>query len=139
MSTDRIVLAHGGGGQLMAELIAQVILPALGGPAPGPLYDAARCAPAGRGCCSPPTATSCCRWSSPAATSASWPSAARSTTWPSAGPGPVALSMALVLEEGLEIDLLRRVLASAAEAAGRRRGHRHRRHQGRRAPRANRG
>ncbi|MFW6066240.1 MAG: AIR synthase related protein, partial [Planctomycetota bacterium] len=39
--TGRIELAHGGGGQLTCELIEQVILPAIGGQQPDNLLDAA--------------------------------------------------------------------------------------------------
>ncbi|MFD4256252.1 hydrogenase expression/formation protein HypE [Streptomyces sp. NPDC058534] len=37
----RVVMGHGGGGALSAELIEQVVLPALAGPAPAPLTDSA--------------------------------------------------------------------------------------------------
>ena len=82
---------------------------------------------------SPPTPTSSARSSSPAATSARSPSTARSTTWPCAARGPLYLSAGFILEEGLPMATLGRVVASmrdAAAAAGV--AHRHRRHQGRR-------
>ena len=41
---DHILLAHGGGGQLTAELIAEVILPAIGGQDATALTDAAEVA-----------------------------------------------------------------------------------------------
>ncbi|MFC9060920.1 AIR synthase related protein, partial [Streptomyces sp. NPDC057074] len=37
----RVVMGHGGGGALSAELIEQVVVPALAGPAPVPLTDSA--------------------------------------------------------------------------------------------------
>ena len=53
-----------------------------------------------------------------------------------AGARPLALSLALILEEGLEADVLRaEVEAIAAAARGGRRADRHRRHEGRRARR----
>ena len=59
---------------------------------------------------SPPTRSSSARCSSPAATSASWPSTARSTTWPWPGPSRLALSAGFILEEGLPMETLRRVV-----------------------------
>ncbi|MFH1833964.1 MAG: hydrogenase expression/formation protein HypE [bacterium] len=41
MSVERVLLAHGGGGRLTKELIAQVFLPSLGNPTLDPLDDAA--------------------------------------------------------------------------------------------------
>ena len=41
MTVERVLLAHGGGGRLTKELIAQVFLPCLGNPALDPLDDAA--------------------------------------------------------------------------------------------------
>jgi len=41
MTIERVLLAHGGGGRLTKELIAQVLLPCLGNPALDPLDDAA--------------------------------------------------------------------------------------------------
>jgi hydrogenase expression/formation protein HypE len=126
MSTDdHILLAHGGGGQLMAELIERVILPALGaagGQQPGRLADSAVVELSG---------------------AAGWDRGVVVTTdsyvvqplefaggdigklavcgtindLAVAGAAPRALSLALVLEEGLEIALLRRVLESAGAAA----------------------
>ena len=69
-----------------------------------------------------------------AARSASWPSTARSTTSRSRGARPLALTLSLVLEEGLAADDLRaevEAIAAAAERRGRR--GRRRRHEGRRA------
>ena len=70
---------------------------------------------------SPPIPTSCGRCSFPAATSAPWRSTARSTTSPCAAPARCYLSVGLILEEGLPLATLRRVVASmrgAAAAAG---------------------
>jgi len=119
--TDRehISLAHGGGGQLTAELIERVILPALGGPQrPGRLTDAAELGG---------------REGRLAFTTDSY--VIQPVIFPGgdigklavygtvndlavAGAAPEALSLSLVLEEGLEIELLRRVLVSAGQAAG---------------------
>ena len=56
-----------------------------------------------------------------AATSASWQCAARSTTWRSAARVPLYLSCAVIIEEGLPVETLRRVaaaMAATARAAG---------------------
>ena len=96
-----VQLAHGGGGRLMRGLIEGLFLPAFGvrmsppdrspwamplSPLPSPLSPRP---PTTAPCCrqparvwpSPPTASWSAPCSSPAATSAGWPSTARSTTW----------------------------------------------------------
>jgi hydrogenase expression/formation protein HypE len=118
VDTDHIQLAHGGGGQLTAELIEQVILPILGGQDAAALKDAAVLERfAGR----------------PAFTTDSY--VVQPLEFPGGdigrlavcgtvndlavvGARPRAISLGLVLEEGLEIVLLRRVLGSIAQAAG---------------------
>jgi hydrogenase expression/formation protein HypE len=118
VDTDHIQLAHGGGGQLTAELIEQVILPILGGQDAAALKDAAVLERfAGR----------------PAFTTDSY--VVQPLEFPGGdigrlavcgtvndlavvGATPRAISLGLVLEEGLEIALLRRVLGSIAQAAG---------------------
>ena len=117
--TEHIQLAHGGGGQLTAELIEQVILPAVGGPgAPGAggLLDAATLTTGGR----------------VAFTTDSY--VVQPLEFPGGDIGklavcgtvndlavvgavPEAISLALVIQEGLAISLLRRVLVSAGDAA----------------------
>ena len=117
MRNDLIMLAHGGGGSLTAELLESVILPALGGrPSRGLTDSAILTAPQG----------------SIAMTTDSY------VVWPLEFPGgdigklavcgtvndlsvagsvPLALSLGLILEEGLELSLLRRVLASIGRTA----------------------
>ena len=92
-SYDRIMLGHGGGGLLSAQLIARLFLPAYGNDVLAALEDQATVGLPGRrwnrrrrGSPSRPIRSSSVRSSSPAATSASWRCMARSTTWPSAGP-----------------------------------------------------
>jgi hydrogenase expression/formation protein HypE len=116
--TECIKLAHGGGGQLTRELVERLILPALGGPQKaGRLSDAALIdVDAGR----------------IAFTTDSY--VVQPLEFPGGdigklavcgtvndlavcGARPAALSMALVLEEGLATVLLRRVLESAGRAA----------------------
>ena len=123
MSADRadeprIMLAHGGGGVMMQELIGGLILRHLGNPTLNRLEDAAVLAPCdARAWPSPPTHSSSSRCSSAEATSAGWPSAARSTTSPPSARRPLALSLSLIIEEGLAISVLDRVLQSVAATA----------------------
>ena len=79
--SPNIVMGHGGGGAMSAELIEHLFLPAFGPAADAGMGDSAvdrrrrR-----RGSRSPPTPTSSSRWCSPAARSAIWRSTAPSTT-----------------------------------------------------------
>lgn len=116
--SGKILLAHGGGGQLTNELIAQVILPAIGGQDASSLEDAAtiEIPDAGKivfttdsytvepiefpggdigklGVCGTINDLAVC------------------------GARPIAISLALVLEEGFEINLLKRILTSAGKSA----------------------
>jgi hydrogenase expression/formation protein HypE len=115
MVDERIVLAHGGGGALTRELVERIIVPTLGG-VPEALPDAAPI----------PGADEL------AFTTDSFvvkPLFFRGGDIGSlsvhgtvndlavSGAEPLALSMSLILEEGLDIGLLRRVLQSAADAA----------------------
>jgi hydrogenase expression/formation protein HypE len=118
MMTDsgHIELAHGGGGQLTAELLEQVILPALGGQQSDNLTDAAVLETAGRVAFT--TDTFVVRpLEFPGGDIGKLAVCGTVNDLAVAGAVPRALSFALVLQEGLEIDLLRRVLASASGAA----------------------
>lgn len=113
---DAIELAHGGGGRLSQQLIAELLLPAFG-PADGVLHDAALLPPQpGR----------------LAFTTDSY--VVRPLFFPGgdigrlavcgsvndlamAGARPLALSLALILEEGLPIAILRRVIDSIRSSA----------------------
>ncbi|MEI7835250.1 MAG: hydrogenase expression/formation protein HypE [Planctomycetota bacterium] len=114
--SERIQMAHGGGGQLTGELIQQVILPALGATSAGPMTDAAEIEGTGR----------------LAFTTDSY--VVRPLEFPGGdigkmavcgtvndlavvGARPVALSLGLIIQEGFEIELLRRLLASAGQKA----------------------
>jgi hydrogenase expression/formation protein HypE len=121
--TDHIQLAHGGGGQLTAELLERVILPALGGgEAPAAdllrgLKDAARL--------ERPQADIAFTTDSYVVQPLEFPGGdigklsicGTINDLAVVGAAPRALSLALVLEEGLEIALLRRVLLSAGKVA----------------------
>ena len=115
--TDVIKLAHGGGGILMQELIKREIIPTLGAAGSSELADSARIDLPG---------------TSLAFTTDSF------VVWPLTFPGgdigrlaicgtindlaargakPLALSLSLIIEEGLPLDTLRKILTSAAQAA----------------------
>jgi len=116
-TTGHILLAHGGGGQLMAELIHQVILPALGAEKSSGLYDAASIR-AGRDRLLLTTDSYVVQpVEFPGGDIGKLSVCGTINDLAVCGGKPVALSLALVLEEGLEIELLRRVLVSAGRAA----------------------
>jgi hydrogenase expression/formation protein HypE len=114
---QHILLAHGGGGQLTAELIRDVILPALGGQDPAALTDSAELdLPAGRVCFTTDSYV-VEPLEFPGGDIGKLAVCGTVNDLAVAGAEPRALSLALVLTEGLAIALLKRVLASAAEAA----------------------
>ena len=117
--SDRVQLAHGGGGQLTAELIEQVILPALGGSQlPGRLTDAAAISlPGGDGLAFTTDSYVVQPLEFPGGDIGTLAICGTINDLAVCGADPAAMSLALVLEEGLEIALLRRVLASAGKAA----------------------
>jgi hydrogenase expression/formation protein HypE len=120
---EHILLAHGGGGQLTSELIEQVILPALSdGRAPvgelaRGLKDAA--------CLPRPAGEIAFTTDSYVVQPLEFPGGdigklcvcGTINDLSVVGAVPRALSLALVLEEGLEIELLRRLLLSAGKVA----------------------
>lgn len=113
--TERILLGHGSGGQLMAELLRDVITPALGG---GGVLEDAAVVPIG-------TTQLVFSTDSFVVTPRFFPGgdigslAVHGTVNDIAmrGAEPVALSVAYVLEEGLPIQELRQITASVAAAA----------------------
>ncbi len=79
---ERIVMGHGGGGALSAELVEQVFAPAFGGPALSSLADSAALEIGGaRLAFSTDSFVVRPLFFPPAAASATWPSTARSTIW----------------------------------------------------------
>ena len=142
-SYDRILLGHGSGGLLTAELIGSS----------SSRHSATTCSPRSRtrrlsdcrrttatataprrhGSPSPPIRSSSGRCSSRAAISAGWPSTARSTTWPSAAPGRCICPRRSSSRRGCRSPTSRRIVASMRHGVRRGRGGAgHRRHQGRR-------
>jgi len=118
-----ILLAHGGGGQLTAELLADVILPALqGGPAGSPaplagLTDAARLSRPGADLAFTTDSYVVQPIEFPGGDIGKLSVCGTINDLAVSGAAPRALSMALILEEGLEIGILRRVLTSAGRVA----------------------
>jgi hydrogenase expression/formation protein HypE len=119
---DRIVLGHGGGGLLTAELIQRLFLPALGGPMLGALEDAATVSLGGDNGVKAPRL---------ALTTDSF--VVRPLFFPGgdigrlavhgtvndlavAGATPLYLAAAFILEEGLDLNDLRRIVASMRAA-----------------------
>lgn len=113
----KIMLAHGGGGRLMGELIAKTILPNFGDGQPVQLTDSAVVdVPAGKLCFTTDSFVvkplffnggdigklAVCGTVNDLAV---------------AGAKPLALSLSLILEEGLEMELLERILQSIGETA----------------------
>ena len=132
---ERINMAHGAGGKATQGLIEGLFAPGVRSPTlddPGRRRRRSRsAAPSWR---SPPTPSSSSRSASRAARSATWRSTAPSTTLPSPGARPLALTLSLILEEGLAADDLRAEVEAIARAARGGRGRdRRRRHQGGRA------
>ncbi len=115
MSGERIVLAHGGGGALSHELIEQVLLPALGKTASG-LPDAAPI-PGADGFVFTTDSFVVKPLFFRGGDIGSMSVHGTVNDLAVSGAQPLALSLALILEEGLDLDLLRRVVASAAQAA----------------------
>jgi hydrogenase expression/formation protein HypE len=113
----RVLLAHGGGGQLSDDLIREVILPSFGNETRAELGDAAKLELDSNLVCFTTDSyvvkplffnggdigkLSVCGTINDLAV---------------AGARPVALTLSLIIEEGLEIELLEKILASAGEAA----------------------
>ncbi|MEB3351520.1 MAG: hydrogenase expression/formation protein HypE [Cyanobacteriota bacterium] len=113
---ERIRLAHGGGGTLMQELIARDLLPLYSDPALA-LHDAAALAlPHGRLAFTTDSYV-VQPLEFPGGDIGSLAVIGTANDLAMAGARPQALSLALILEEGLERALLRRLLASVAAAA----------------------
>ncbi len=120
MQDNRIRLAHGGGGQLTAELIHDVILPALGeagaqdaehlSDAAGLDFDAGRVAFTTDTYVVQPLEF-------PGGDIGKLAVCGTVNDLAVAGAAPAAISIALVIAEGMEIELLGRLLASAGRAA----------------------
>ncbi|HUT59374.1 MAG TPA: hydrogenase expression/formation protein HypE [Phycisphaerae bacterium] len=122
MNEPVIQLAHGGGGQMSAELLAEVILPALGGEVPARelmrgLTDSAVLEHVGSRIAFTTDSYVVQPLEFPGGDIGKLAICGTVNDLAVAGAAPRALSLALVLAEGLAVDVLRRVLRSAADAA----------------------
>ena len=116
--TTHIQLAHGGGGQLTAELIEQVILPALGGPQKvGELTDSAVLDAPSKRLALTTDSYVVHPLEFPGGDIGKLAICGTVNDLAMAGALPTALTMALIIEEGLEIALLKRILESAGRTA----------------------
>ncbi len=115
MDKDRIVLAHGGGGVLTRELIEKVIVPSIGGD-PSGLPDAAPI-PEGGGFFLTTDSFVVKPIFFEGGDIGSLSVHGTVNDLAVSGAEPLALSLSLIVEEGLEIELLKRVLESAGRAA----------------------
>ena len=113
--TERVLLGHGSGGQLMAELLADVITPALGGT--GPLEDAAVVRAGDTEIVFSTDSFVVTPRFFPGGDIGSLAVHGTVNDLAMRGAMPIALAVAYVLEEGLPIDELRRITASVAAAA----------------------
>jgi len=113
-----IQIAHGGGGQLSAELIREVILPALGGGQDGRrLTDAATLTAEGKRLAFTTDSYVVQPLEFPGGDIGKLAVCGTVNDLAAVGAAPLAMSLSLVIQEGLEIKLLRRLLTSAGEAA----------------------
>lgn len=128
---EHIQIAHGGGGQMSAELIEQVILPSLGGhQQAGQLTDAALldlAAGGGNGDGGGAERTIALTTDSYVVQPLEFPGGdigklaicGTINDLAVAGAAPKALSLSVIVQEGFEIETLRRLLTSAGDAARR--------------------
>ncbi len=119
--SDTIVLAHGGGGRLMQRLLGQSILPALGLPRPEGLHDSAVLALGNQRLAFTTDSYVVRPRFFPGGDIGQLAVNGTVNDLAMAGARPVWMSAALILEEGLSLAELERVLRSmraAAEAAG---------------------
>ena len=114
IETERVLLGHGAGGRLSAELIDSVVLPALDGQE-GPLEDAALLAGTDLVVSTDSFVVSPMFF--PGGDIGALAVHGTVNDVSMRGAEPLALTMALVIEEGLPISELRSVLASLGKAA----------------------
>ena len=114
---ERITLSHGAGREVEPRPGRGAVPAGAPQPAAGAARRQRRSSPArASDSPSPPTRSSSARCSSRAATSASSPSTGPSTTWRWRARGRVALSAGFIVEEGLPVADLERIVASMARA-----------------------
>jgi hydrogenase expression/formation protein HypE len=115
---DRIVMAHGGGGQLTSDLLAHAVLPAIDNPVLRKLGDSAVLEFANQRLAFTTDSYVVQPLEFPGGDIGRLAVCGTTNDLAMAGAEPLALSLALILEEGLEIATLQRIMASVAAAAG---------------------
>ncbi len=118
---ERVILGHGGGGRLQAELLEHLVLPALGGNTLARLADAAVLDAGGARLAFTTDAHVVRPLEFPGGDIGSLAVHGTVNDLAMMGARPLALSSALIIEEGLEMELLGRLITSmgtAARAAG---------------------
>ena len=116
---DRILLAHGGGGQLMDDLIRQHILPSLKNDALDELGDSAKLDVASGSLCFTTDSYVVKPLFFNGGDIGKLAVCGTVNDLAVAGSKPVALSLSLIIEDGFEIELLDKILASVGQTARR--------------------
>jgi len=114
---DRILLAHGGGGQLMDDLIRQHILPGLKNDALAELGDSARLNVASGSLCFTTDSYVVKPLFFNGGDIGKLAVCGTVNDLAVAGSKPVALALSLIIEDGFEIELLDKILASIGQTA----------------------
>jgi hydrogenase expression/formation protein HypE len=114
---DRILLAHGGGGQLMDELIRHVILPSLNNDALAELGDSAKLNVASNSLCFTTDSYVVKPLFFNGGDIGTLAVCGTVNDLAVAGSAPVALALSLIIEDGFKFELLEKILTSISEAA----------------------
>ena len=114
---QRIILAHGGGGELTRQLLAERIIPKLANELLNPLTDSAVLERPGSRICMTTDAFVVQPLEFPGGDIGRLAVCGTINDLAVMGAKPLALSLALVMEEGLPFDLLDRIMNSIAESA----------------------
>ena len=117
MAVDRIKLAHGGGGSLMAELISDEIVPRLNGGKLAELADSARLEIGDAAVAFTTDSFVVQPLVFPGGDIGRIAVCGTVNDLAARGARPIGLALAMIVEEGLSIDTLRGILQSVAEAA----------------------
>ncbi len=116
-ATERILMAHGGGGRLTNQLIEEVFLPAFSNPALNGRHDGALLAISGARLAMTTDSYVVQPLIFPGGTIGDLAVNGTANDLAMCGARPVALSAGFILEEGLEMEMLRHVVNSMRDAA----------------------
>src|SRR5690606_9660836 len=117
LSDDRIVIAHGGGGELTRQLIARRFLPRLGNALLDPLTDSAVLDVGGRRLALTTDSYVVQPLKFPGGDIGRLAVSGPVNDLAVAGAVPIALTLGVIMEEGLSIELLDEIVASIAATA----------------------